>query len=55
MKPKIRHRRRPATAPQVDLLLPQRSGKVSIAAFCVEPDRWTARGNEDVRQFLSAV
>ena len=35
----------------VDLLLPPRSGEVSIAAFCVEPGRWTARGNEDVRQF----
>lgn len=39
----------------VDLLLPPRSGEVSIAAFCVEPDRWTARGNEDVRQFSSAA
>jgi hypothetical protein len=28
---------------------------VSIAAFCVEPGRWTARGNEDVRQFSSAA
>src|SRR5579864_3329581 len=39
----------------VDLLLPPRSGAVSIAAFCVEPGRWTARGNEDVRQFSSAA
>jgi hypothetical protein len=39
----------------VDLLLPPRSGEVSIAAFCVEPGRWTARGNEDVRQFSSAA
>ncbi len=31
----------------VDLLLPPRSGEVSIAAFCVEHGRWTARGNED--------
>jgi hypothetical protein len=38
----------------VDLLLPPRSGAVSIAAFCVEHGRWTARGNEDVRQFSSA-
>jgi hypothetical protein len=38
----------------VDLLLPPHSGAVSIAAFCVEPGRWTARGNEDVRQFSSA-
>ena len=39
----------------VDLLLPPRSGEVSIAAFCVEHGRWTARGNEDVRQFSSAT
>jgi hypothetical protein len=39
----------------VDLLLPPRSGELSIAAFCVEPGRWTARGNEDVRQFSSAA
>jgi hypothetical protein len=39
----------------VDLLLPPRSGAVSIAAFCVEHGRWTARGNEDVRQFSSAA
>jgi hypothetical protein len=39
----------------VDLLLPPRSGEVSIAAFCVEPGRWTARGNEDARQFSSAA
>ena len=39
----------------VDLLLPPRSGEVSIAAFCVEHGRWTARGNEDVRQFASAA
>jgi hypothetical protein len=38
----------------VDLLLPPRSGAVSIAAFCVEPGRWTARGNENVKQFSSA-
>jgi hypothetical protein len=39
----------------VDLLLPPRSGEVSIAAFCVEHGRWTARGNEDARQFSSAA
>lgn len=39
----------------VDLLLPPRSKKVSIAAFCVESGRWTARGNEDARQFASAA
>src|ERR1700675_557004 len=39
----------------VDLLLPPRSGEVSTAAFCVEHGRWTARGNEDARQFSSAA
>jgi hypothetical protein len=39
----------------VDLLLPPRSKKVSIAAFCVEAGRWTARGGEDGRQFVSAA
>jgi ARG and Rhodanese-Phosphatase-superfamily-associated Protein domain len=38
----------------VDLLLPPRSGAVSIAAFCVEPGRWAARGNEDVKLFSNA-
>ena len=38
----------------VDLLLPPQSGEVSIAAFCVEHGRWTARGSEDARQFASA-
>jgi len=38
----------------VDLLLPPRSGRTSIAAFCVEAERWSARGNEDPRHFASA-
>jgi hypothetical protein len=38
----------------VDLLLPPRSGPLSIAAFCVEQGRWSARGGEDGRQFASA-
>ncbi len=38
----------------VDLLLPPRSGRISIAAFCVEHGRWSARGQEDVKQFASA-
>src|SRR5205814_5729749 len=29
-----------------DLVLPPHSGKLSIAAFCVEHGRWTKRGNE---------
>ena len=39
----------------VDLLLPPRSGQVSIAAFCVEHGRWSGRGKEDRRQFASAA
>jgi hypothetical protein len=39
----------------VDLLLPPRSGQVSIAAFCVEPGRWTARGLEDATKFSSST
>ena len=38
----------------VSLLLPPRSGLVSIAAFCVEPGRWSARGSEDPTRFASA-
>ena len=37
-----------------DLILPARSGKVSIAAFCVEQGRWSKRGAETVTQFHSA-
>jgi hypothetical protein len=39
----------------VDLLLPPRSKRVSIAAFCVESGRWTARGGEDGSHFSSAA
>jgi hypothetical protein len=38
----------------VDLLLPPRSGRLSIAAFCVEAARWSARGVEDERRFSTA-
>src|SRR5262245_14557614 len=37
-----------------DLLLPPRSGKVSIAAFCVEQGRWTKRGAEPAQQFSAS-
>lgn len=36
------------------LLLPPKSGRVPIAAFCVEQGRWSARGKEDVKTFASA-
>ena len=39
----------------VDLLLPPRSGQLPIAAFCVESGRWSARGQEDSRQFSTAA
>lgn len=38
----------------VSLLLPPHSGRVAIASFCVEQGRWSARGSEDVRRFLSS-
>jgi hypothetical protein len=38
----------------VDLLLPPHSGRLPIAAFCVEAARWSARGAEDARQFSTA-
>jgi hypothetical protein len=37
-----------------DLILPSKSGKVSLNSFCVEHGRWTRRGNEDVRTFGEA-
>jgi len=38
----------------VSLILPAKSGRMPIAAFCVEPGRWTKRGGEDARTFASA-
>jgi hypothetical protein len=37
-----------------DLIVPAKSGKVSIASFCVEHGRWTQRGKESARTFDSA-
>jgi hypothetical protein len=39
----------------VDLILPPRSGKMPLAAFCVESGRWTRRGNEQAGSFSSSV
>jgi hypothetical protein len=39
----------------VDLLLPPNSGRVLIPAFCVEPGRWSARGQENPRQFSTST
>lgn len=38
----------------VSLLIPAKSGKMAIGAFCVEQGRWSARGKEDVKKFASA-
>lgn len=38
----------------VSFVLPPKSGKMPIAAFCVEQGRWRARGKEDVTKFASA-
>ncbi|MCL4766565.1 MAG: hypothetical protein KJZ80_10065 [Hyphomicrobiaceae bacterium] len=38
----------------VSLLVPARSGKVPIGAYCVEQGRWSARGREDAHRFASA-
>lgn len=35
----------------VDLILPARSGKIPIDAFCVDQGRWSQRGVEQVDQF----
>jgi hypothetical protein len=38
----------------VDLIVPPRSGKMSIAAFCVEQGRWQKRGQEESTHFSSS-
>jgi hypothetical protein len=39
----------------VSLMLPPKSGRLSIAAFCVEQSRWSARGREDMKTFATAA
>ena len=39
----------------VDLIVPPRSGKLPISAFCVEHGRWSGRGNERVGVFSSSA
>ena len=39
----------------VSLVLPPKSGRVSIGAFCVEQGRWAARGKERADSFSSAA
>ncbi len=38
----------------VDLIVPGKSGKMPIAAFCVEHGRWSGRGNERTTVFSSS-
>jgi hypothetical protein len=38
----------------VDLIVPPLSGKIPIAAFCVESGRWSKRGNEVAGKFESS-
>ena len=38
----------------VSIIIPARSGRVSIEAFCVESGRWTKRGNEESDKFTSS-
>src|SRR5713101_4360263 len=39
----------------VDLIVPPSSGKMPIAAFCVEHGRWSRRGNEQASVFTSSA
>jgi hypothetical protein len=38
----------------VDFIVPPRSGRMPIAAFCVESGRWNKRGNEQSAEFSSS-
>jgi len=38
----------------VSIIIPARSGRVLIEAFCVESGRWTKRGNEDSSKFTTS-
>lgn len=38
----------------VSIIIPARSGRVKIDAFCVESGRWEKRGGEDVGKFTSS-
>jgi|GEM_PF-309526 len=39
----------------IDMLLPPKSGVVTLPVNCVEHDRWTARGTENSQQFKSSA
>ncbi len=38
----------------VSIVIPARSGRIKIEAFCVESGRWQKRGNEDAGRFSSS-
>src|SRR5215207_5925556 len=38
----------------IDFIVPPRSGRMPIAAFCVESGRWNKRGNEESASFSSS-
>lgn len=38
----------------IDFIVPPRSGRMPIAAFCVESGRWSKRGNEEAASFSSS-
>ncbi len=38
----------------VSFLVPPKSGRLAIGAYCVEQGRWAARGGEDVKKFASS-
>lgn len=38
----------------VSIIIPARSGRIQIAAFCVESGRWQKRGNEEAGKFSSS-
>jgi len=38
----------------LDLIVPPKSGKLSISSFCVEQGRWSGRGGEGVSEFNSS-
>lgn len=39
----------------IDMIVPAKSGKMPISAFCVEHGRWSRRGTEQVHVFSSSV
>src|SRR5688572_20294623 len=38
----------------ISIIIPARSGRIKVDAFCVESGRWQKRGNEDAGQFSSS-